>query len=114
MLAKAVADPRYLKQKQEFGAILERRYHKVKAFLSSHQAPRGFVALPFNSGYFMCFECQGFSAETLRLNLLDNHGIGTIAIQDKWLRVAFSSVDEEDLDVLYTELFNVAGSMIHS
>jgi aspartate/methionine/tyrosine aminotransferase len=114
MLAKAVADPRYLKQKQEFGAILERRYHKVKAFLSSHQAPRGFVALPFNSGYFMCFECQGFSAETLRLNLLDNRGIGTISIQDTWLRVAFSSVDEEDLDALYTELFNAAGSMIHS
>lgn len=111
ILAKAVADPRYLKQKQEFGAILERRYHKVKAFLASHRAPAGFVALPFNSGYFMCFECQGFSAEALRLNLLDKRGIGTISIQDKWLRVAFSSVDEDDLDGLYAELFDAASSM---
>lgn len=114
MLAKAAADPRYHAQKQEFGAILERRYRKVKAFLASHEAPRGFIALPFNSGYFMCFECQGFSAEALRLYLLDKRSIGTISLQDRWLRVAFSSVDEENIDALYTELFDAARSMIRS
>lgn len=108
ILAMAMADPRYEKQKAEFSAILERRYHAVKAFLASHKAPRGFKALPFNSGYFMCFECEGYSAETLRLKLLDEHGIGVISIQEKWLRVAFSSVDEKDLDALYTEIFSVA------
>lgn len=114
MLAKAVADPRYQKQKQEFGAMLERRYQKVKAFLASNKAPVGFVALPFNSGYFMCFECKGFSAEALRLYLLDKRSIGTISIQDTWLRVAFSSVDEENIDALYTELFDAAKAMTRS
>lgn len=111
ILAKAMADPRYEKQKAEFSAILERRYHVVKAFLASHKAPAGFKALPFNSGYFMCFECEGYSAEVLRLKLLDERGIGVISIQDKWLRVAFSSVDEQDLDALYMEIFAAAEAL---
>lgn len=111
ILAKAMADPRYGKQKAEFSALLEKRYRRVKAFLAAHPAPRGFKALPFNSGYFMCFECEGFSAEKLRLKLLDEKGIGVIAIGEKWLRVAFSSVDEPNLDALYTEIFSSAEAM---
>jgi len=111
ILAKAMADPRYGKQKAEFSAMLESRYRRVKAFLASHPAPKGFKALPFNSGYFMCFECDGFSAEALRLKLLDERGIGVISIQDKWLRVAFSSVDESSLDELYAEIYAAAGAM---
>ena len=114
ILAKAMADPRYASQKAEFGAILEKRYHKVKAFLATHPAPGGFRALPFNSGYFMCFECEGFSAEALRLKLLDERGIGVISIQDKWIRVAFSSVDEGNLDALYSEIFAVAEGFTRS
>ncbi|GAB1455280.1 MAG: aminotransferase class I/II-fold pyridoxal phosphate-dependent enzyme [Spirochaetia bacterium] len=111
ILAKAMGDPRYDRQKKEFSAILESRYHKVKAFLAAHPAPKGFKALSFNSGYFMCFECEGFSAEALRLSLLNDKGIGVISIQDKWLRVAFSSVDEADLDDLYSEIFASAEAM---
>jgi aspartate/methionine/tyrosine aminotransferase len=111
ILAKAMADPRYEKQKIEFSAMLESRYRRVKAFLSSRPAPKGFKALPFNSGYFMCFECEGFSAEALRVKLLDEKGIGVISIQEKWLRVAFSSVDESSLDELYTDIYTVAGTM---
>ncbi|MBU0928651.1 MAG: aminotransferase class I/II-fold pyridoxal phosphate-dependent enzyme [Spirochaetes bacterium] len=111
ILAKAMADPRYESQKAEFGAVLERRYRKVKDFLASTPAPRGFKALPFNSGYFMCFECSGFSAEALRLRLLDERGVGVISIQDKWLRVAFSSVDESQVFDLYAEVFAAAEAM---
>lgn len=111
ILAKVMADPRYEKQKAEFSAMLERRYHVVRAFLASHPIPKGFKALPFNSGYFMCFECNGYSAEKLRLKLLDERGVGVISIQDTWLRVAFSSVDEQDLDALYTEIFAAAEAL---
>lgn len=110
ILAKAMNDPSYLPQKAEFAATMERRYRVVKSFLSSHTAPAGLVPLPFNSGYFMCFECRGYSAEDLRIRLLDDRGIGTISIQDKWLRVAFSSVDEEKLSDLYAEIYEVAAT----
>lgn len=111
ILAKAMAQPRYAEQKARFSETLERRYKAVKAFLASRPAPAGFKALPFNSGYFMCFECSGFSAEALRIRLLEERGIGVISIQDTWLRVAFSSVDEENLETLYTEIYETAASM---
>jgi aspartate/methionine/tyrosine aminotransferase len=111
ILAKAMSDPGYARQKLEYSALLERRYHKVKAFIGSHAAPPGLKVLPFNSGYFMCFECSGYSAEALRLKLLNERGIGTISIQDKWLRVAFSSVDEGGLDELYAEIYAAAAEL---
>jgi aspartate/methionine/tyrosine aminotransferase len=111
ILAKAMADPRYASQKLEFAAMLQTRYRKVRAFLDTHRAPKGFRALPFNSGYFMCFECDGFSAEALRLKLLDERSIGVISLQDKWLRVAFSSVDADGIEELYSEIYAAAAEL---
>ncbi len=111
ILAKAMADPRYITQKAEYAKLLEERYRAVKSYLSAHQAPKGLKPLPFNSGYFMCFECEGFSAETLRLKLLNEEGIGVIAIQEKWLRVAFSSVDKSQIEELFSEIFKAAKAL---
>lgn len=111
ILAKAMADPRYAKQKIEYAKLLEGRYRAVKKYLAAHSAPEGLKTLPFNSGYFMCFECEGYSAETLRLKLLNEEGIGVISIQDKWLRVAFSSVDQDQIEELYNEIFKAAKSL---
>lgn len=110
MLLKAMANPSYDVQKAEYEAILERRYRAVKAYLASHRAPDTLKVLPFNSGYFMCFECKGISAEALRLKLLDQ-GVGTISIQDTWLRVAFSSVEEGQVPELYDAIYAAAGNM---
>ncbi len=63
--------------------------------------------MPFNSGYFMAFTCSG-SAEDLRLYLLDTYGIGTISIQDTYLRIAYSSVDIENIENLYDTLYKAA------
>ncbi|ADD72363.1 aminotransferase class I/II-fold pyridoxal phosphate-dependent enzyme [Treponema pallidum] len=49
--------------------------------------------LPCNSGYFTCIRCIGFSAETLRQYLLEQCGIGTVAIDEQHLRVAFSALE---------------------
>lgn len=109
ILLKAMADPSYEKQKAQFEAILERRYKAVKAYLAGHRAPDSLKVLPFNSGYFMCFECRGVSAEQLRLTLLDQ-GIGTISIQDKWLRVAFSAVEEGQVPELFDAIYAAAAA----
>jgi len=45
----------------------------------------------------MSFECIGLSAEKLRIELLEKDGIGCVSLQDRYLRVAFSSVEEKDL-----------------
>jgi hypothetical protein len=60
--------------------------------------------LPFNSGYFLTFLLEQGGAERLRRNLLTERGVGTISIQDRYLRVAYSSVELERLEELYTTI----------
>lgn len=103
LLLKALDAPGRAAEKLRFRNLLEARYRKVRAFLESTRLPPSLRPLPCNSGYFMSFECLGFSAEALRLRLLDQ-GIGTISMQDKYLRVAFSSVEEASIEGLYTAI----------
>lgn len=111
ILLKALDSDGYEAQKARYRKILEDRYLKVKAFLANTPSPSCLKPLPFNSGYFMSIECVGISAEELRKKLLDK-GIGTISMQDKWLRVAFSAVEASDVDALYTEIYAAAKSLM--
>ncbi len=112
ILHKALDTPGYEDQKARYRKILESRYRKVRDFLAGHPAPPCLKPLPFNSGYFMSFECVGVSAEVLRKKLLNEKGIGVIAMQEKWLRVAFSSVEAQDVEPLYTEIFASAKALM--
>lgn len=109
IILKAFQDPAYAEQKQGKFKELEKRYFKVKALVDAMAAAKDFPfeVLPFNSGYFMSFRCKGFSAEALRLRLLDD-GIGTISIGEDYLRVAYSSVDLDRLEELYGEILKKA------
>jgi hypothetical protein len=55
----------------------------------------------------MTFKCE-VDAEELRKRLLENYGIGTIAIRNEYLRVAFSSVALEHLEELYESIYKAA------
>jgi aspartate/methionine/tyrosine aminotransferase len=106
LLLQAMRDPGYETQKKEAFAVLGARYRKARALAA--RAPAGLRALPFNSGYFMTFELARGSAEQLRKTLLQEHGVGTIALGDRHLRVAYSSVDEERLEELYSTIYQAA------
>jgi len=56
---------------------------------------------PFNSGYFMCLHINKISARDLRVYLLDKYGVGTIAINETDLRIAFSCIKKEDVQELF-------------
>ncbi len=112
ILLKVLGSPGYEDQKAKYRAILAERYRRVREFIRKTPAPSCIKALPFNSGYFMSFECSGISAEDLRKKLLDEKGIGVISMQDKWLRVAFSSVEAEDVDALYSEIYAAAKALM--
>ncbi|MFW5788654.1 MAG: aminotransferase class I/II-fold pyridoxal phosphate-dependent enzyme [Spirochaetota bacterium] len=106
MLVRALASDGYQREKLAKRELLKRRYERVQAIIAA--ADTGPLApLPFNSGYFMAFACTGVSAEALRLALLDE-GIGTIAIGEEYLRVAYSTIDEKDLEELYDAVFAAA------
>lgn len=111
LMLKTMADSRTKAEKERYKGLLKKRYDAVKAFLASRPAHPALEPLPFNSGYFMSFRVKGISAEDLRTALLKDHGIGTVSLAGKYLRVAFSSVDEDQLAGLYETIYGVAARM---
>lgn len=111
LLLKAYQDSRQVEsEKKEFRKILEKRYKLVKEFVLNHSS-KNIEALPFNSGYFMAFHTKNINAEELRQNLLKEKGIGTISIDSQTLRVAFSSIDEDKINLVYKTIYETADEM---
>lgn len=100
---KALQSPDFAVQKQEKYRIMKGRANRVKEVLDSGRFDDAWDYYPFNSGYFMCLKLRDVDAEALRLHLLDQYGVGTISIGSTDLRVAFSCIEEEDVE----ELFNL-------
>ena len=110
IVLNALKDPAHEAQKVELRAMLKRRYDAVRKFVSTHKS-NVLEPLPFNSGYFMSFHVKTGNAEDIRKKLLADKGIGIIQIDAYTLRIAFSSIDEEKIDTVYSEIYNVAEAM---
>lgn len=110
LILKAASDGKLEEEKAEFRKILECRYKLVRDFVSTHES-KFIKPLPFNSGYFMSFDTMSIDAEKLRQKLLNDRGIGTISIDAKTLRVAFSSLDEEKINIVYQAIYDIADEL---
>ncbi|WP_168122772.1 aminotransferase class I/II-fold pyridoxal phosphate-dependent enzyme [Paenibacillus sp. HB172176] len=88
-------------QKAQKYAVMKGRANCVKDLLDSGRYDGAWTYYPFNSGYFMCLKLTEASAEAVRSRLLDPYGIGTIALGEHDLRVAFSCIEEENLEELF-------------
>ena len=88
-------------EKEEKFAVLKARAQRVKSVLAHPKYQDAWEAYPFNSGYFMCIRLKTVNAEKLRVHLLDKYGVGLIAIGDDNLRVAFSCIEETDIQTLF-------------
>ena len=58
----------------------------------------------FNSGYFMAIQVNGVNAETLRKHLIEKYSIGTIALNDTDIRVAFSCIEKDDIPHVFDSI----------
>ncbi len=114
VLAKAMSTDSCLTERREKQAILEARAKKVQAILSSPKYAELWEPYPFNAGYFMCLKLKGIDAETFRQHLLEKYGVGVIADGERDIRIAFSSVDVEQLEDLYTVLAAAARDLLDS
>ncbi len=108
LLLRAIKSPDHREEKKAALVILKERYLKVKEITERLSSGSKLEPLPFNSGYFMTFRFGGSSTEKLRKKLLMEQGIGTISIQDRYLRVAYSSVDLHHLEELFEIIFKAA------
>lgn len=97
----ALKSPEFKAQKEEKFQIMKGRANKVKALLDSGKYGDVWEYYPFNSGYFMCLKLKDVSAEELRTHILHQYGVGTIALGEHDLRIAFSCIEEEYLEDLF-------------
>ncbi|MFB9330262.1 aminotransferase class I/II-fold pyridoxal phosphate-dependent enzyme [Paenibacillus aurantiacus] len=101
----ALQSPEFEAQKAEKFNIMKGRANRVKELLDSGRYGDVWGYYPFNSGYFMCLKLKDVTAETVRQRLLDEYGIGTIALGETDLRVAFSCIEEPYLEELYDSIY---------
>lgn len=100
---KALRAPEFEAQKAEKFAIMKARANKVKQLLDSGKYGSDLPYYPFNSGYFMCLKLD-VDAEAVRQRLLSEYSIGTIALGGTDLRVAFSCIEEHQLEDLFDKI----------
>lgn len=98
-------EPSFKFERGELNAVIEERCKKVKAIFDKGLYADEFTPYPFNSGYFMCIRLKNVEAETLRTALLDKYGVGVISTNQTDIRIAFSSVDVENIDELYSIIY---------
>ena len=110
LVMHAFKDPAHDEAKKEMRTMLEKRFKLVKEFTNTHKSSV-LTPLPFNSGYFMSFHVEGVNAEDLRKKLLADSGIGVIQINAETLRVAFSSIDEDKIEKVYTAIYETAEAL---
>jgi len=104
VLLKAMQSPTYLAEKQEKFAVMKQRYEKVKTVLTRPEFSDVWTPYSFSAGYFMTIKLKGLNAEEYRLRLLDKHGIGVIATAPTDIRIAFSSVEADEIEDLFTRM----------
>ncbi|WP_026677663.1 aminotransferase class I/II-fold pyridoxal phosphate-dependent enzyme [Fictibacillus gelatini] len=102
---RALESPEFNDQKQEKFNIMKGRANAVKRLLDSGKFDDAWDYYPFNSGYFMCLKLKTVDAESLRVHLLEKYGVGTIALGETDLRVAFSCIEEEDIEELFNTIY---------
>ncbi|MBO1513997.1 aminotransferase class I/II-fold pyridoxal phosphate-dependent enzyme [Metabacillus bambusae] len=88
-------------EKDQKFELMKRRADKTKEVLAKEEYQKYWTYYPFNSGYFMCLKLNNIDAEELRLHLLDKYGVGTISINSTDLRIAFSCVEDSDIEELF-------------
>ena len=112
IILESLQSPDFQKEKEEKFQIMKGRAIKTKQVLANEKFADVWTYYPFNSGYFMCLKLNNLDAETLRLHLLDQYGVGVIASNKTDIRVAFSCVEESDIEELFELIYQGCTDLI--
>jgi aspartate/methionine/tyrosine aminotransferase len=105
VILRSLHSIKYEEEKSKKYNVMKRRALKVKEIITQEKYKDVWSFYPFNSGYFMCLKLSQVDAEELRVHILNEYGVGTIAINSTDLRIAFSCVEEEDLEELFELIY---------
>ena len=107
LILEAMKTPGYAEQKQRNYETLKARALKVKAVASDAKYAELWEVYPSHAGYFTCLNLKSANAETVRQRLLAEHGIGTIALGETALRIAYSCLDVSDIETVFATIAKV-------
>ena len=99
---------KYDEDKQHLFDTVGERYRVIQKTLKSYKDSKLLQPYPFNSGYFMAFDTMGRDAEELRQHLLSKYEVGAINIMGRTLRLAYCSVEKENLEDLVGIVYKAA------
>ena len=111
LVLRAMNSPQYGVEKREKYEILKSRALKVKAIAADSRYADVWEVYPFNAGYFMCLRLRSANAEAVRQRLLDEYGIGVIALGDTDLRIAFSCIEAAGIEAVFHAIAQAAISV---
>ena len=107
LILEAMQVPGYAEQRRQNYETLKSRALKVKAVASDSRYAKLWEVYPSHAGYFTCLNLKLGNAEVIRQKLLDAHGIGTIALGEKGLRVAYSCLEASDIETIFAVIARV-------
>ena len=107
LILEAMKAQGYAAQKQHNYETLKARALKVKAVASDPQYAKLWEVYPSHAGYFTCLNLKSGNAEAVRQRLLAEHGIGTISLGETELRVAYSCLEEADIETVFEVIAKV-------
>jgi aspartate/methionine/tyrosine aminotransferase len=110
IVLKALNDPEFRAQQAEKVATLRARAAVVAKECRKAEYADCWDVYPFNSGYFMCLRLKDADADAVRVRLLDDHGVGLIALGKREVRVAFSCLAVEQIP----NVFSAAAKAVRS
>lgn len=111
ILIKALKGKTFETERAKESDEIKKRYMIVKDIIATHPFSKVIKPMPFNSGYFMSFELIGINSEDFRKHLLKNYGIGVISFKDKYIRIAYSCIEEKDIRDLIITIIDSAGML---
>ncbi len=104
IILQALNDPAFRPQQAEKVAMLRRRAEVTAQECRKPEYADCWDVYPFNAGYFMCVRVKGVTAEVVRQKLLNDHQLGTIALGEHDLRVAFSCLLESQIADVFARI----------
>jgi aspartate/methionine/tyrosine aminotransferase len=105
LVLRGLESPTLAEERREKASIMTARALKVKEVLKNDKYGDAWDVYRFNSGYFMCLRLKSVDSEELRKHLLSEYGIGVIALGGSDLRIAFSCVEEKDVQGLFDTIY---------
>ena len=112
LVERALLSPSIDAERAEKNSELQARAERVAEVAAQPRYAESWDVYPFNSGYFMCVRVKGVDAETLRVHLLAEHGVGLISTTETDIRVAFSCLAVEEIEPLFESLHQAIQELV--